>query len=635
MIWDEIARAAGFEPIERQTAWAVAASIYEYAGQPADAPLGLSLAVIGRRLSSRSEEKEAIERTARNRLGQLFNHAIPREGVQILTRYKSAEGKKEKHKYVDHLTPVAAFFSELFAEEKVKILADKTLDKSGRGAAIAAAREQLIIEALKYLRKCDTELYLPALCEDETSVDQDEESYAYVSGPEAQAFMKNNPQFMVRPLKYTPPEEKPRPAGPIVEEDIKRIEDKLERILDQALDDILTRNSFSDALTLAARLRKKVADSTSSWTKVARTLKGEKRAAERDKGINIGGKITEGPADEAGVLFDFEPLEPEFRPENFSGLGSVTPAEINDLQNQVCESVNFDTALEAATFYARDGYPVLPICQWDASNNRCTADWHPAECAGKKPLKKGEGKPGSGYWATKDPAKIRDLWKKYPWAGVGIRLDDHILIDCDLKDGGPESYEFLRDTFDLPETLTAITQGGGRHYVFKLPEGLPSAWLKSWTRVTEKIGLDGIDLKVGVCGLLFAEPTIGAKGVYRWIDPTVEPSTLPRECADFLHEIRYKDEKPQAEKAERKPRVYSSETSPDDVDASQAEYFRDVKEGESRHRRLYNVGCAMRAAGANADQIAKGMRYHAQHFKEPLHDEAYIQRTSAAIAEAF
>src|SRR5262249_22972408 len=156
-----------------------------------------------------------------------------------------------------------------------------------------------------------------------------------------------------------------------------------------------------------------------------------------------------------------------------------------------------------------------------------------------------------------DLAKIRHWYLKYPDSGVGIRLDGHVLIDCDLKDGGPESYEFLRDTFDLPPTLTAITQSGGLHYVFKLPEGLPDAWLKSWTRVGDKVALGGIDLKVDKCGLLFAEPTRGSKGIYRWVDPTVEPAELPRACADFLHAARYKDEDQKTEKRAAS-RVYSS-----------------------------------------------------------------------------
>src|SRR5262249_54889263 len=154
------------------------------------------------------------------------------------------------------------------------------------------------------------------------------------------------------------------------------------------------------------------------------------------------------------------------------------------------------------------------------------------------------------------------------------------------KDGAPglDSYQILADTFALPETLTQITQSGGRHYVFKLPEDLPSAWLKSWTRVTDKIALGGIDLKVGVCGLLYAEPTRGSKGFYRWIDPMAEIAVLPRECCDFLREIRYKDEKPNIEKA-KQARVYSSSDSPQQFQTDQAQFFRDVPKGE-RHGRL-------------------------------------------------
>src|SRR5262249_21347263 len=160
-------------------------------------------------------------------------------------------------------------------------------------------------------------------------------------------------------------------------------------------------------------------------------------------------------------------------------------------------------------------------------------------------------------------------------AGIGIRLDGHALLDCDLKDGGPESYQFLRDTFELPVTLTQVTQSGGHHYVFKLPDDLPADWLKSWTRVTDKVALGGIDLKVGACGLLYAEPTIGSRGVYRWVDPTVAPAVLPRAACDFLHSIRYKDEKPKAEKT-RQPSVYSSSETPQEFDPNQEKFFVDA-----------------------------------------------------------
>jgi hypothetical protein len=295
---------------------------------------------------------------------------------------------------------------------------------------------------------------------------------------------------------------------------------------------------------------------------------------------------------------------------------------------------NFDSVLEAALFYARDGWAVLPICNFDLERGRCTADLHTKDdakpCLGKKPLVRGKGKPGDGYTAaTTDLRKIRDWFERWPGAGVGIRLDGCALIDCDLKDSGPESYEYLRDTFGLPNTLTASTQSGGRHYVFRLPDDLPAGWLKSWVRIGDKIALPGIDLKVGKCGLMFAEPTRGSKGVYRWIDPTIEPATLPREVCDFLHEIHSKQSAPAKEGGA------AASSAPRGFQQDQSRFFRDVPEGD-RHKRLLGVGVAIRCqTRAAASEIAAAMRWHASRFSTPLDDLRWIERTAKSIEKKF
>jgi putative DNA primase/helicase len=680
-MYDDIARAAGLRPAERQTSWAISCRRWERDDQPSTQPCRVSLASIGSSLTKTSDNEGARIKRAANRASRLFRQAIPRTGYQILTRYKAAEDSGLAHGYVDHLTPVAAFFSELLAEEIAKICRDRTLDKPGRGAAIAAARQRLVAEALTYLPKCDAEILDPV-----------QTTYEYVSTPEAVAFCKLNPEYSYRPFTYTPPSEQ-GPPGPLTNEDIKRIEESLEAFVNSKLDAMLGRNSPDESRDLAARLRATCAKATLSWTKVnlaasrlAQRAKFQQQlldyAAGNDvsKAVNFERDQEEeerqrelihvsemGGVQENSDVSDrtefFEDSE-AMTPPKTGGVSICNPLESGDLEvpdfslikNDPLEDalaqapiqtdpVNFDDSLEAAIFYARDGWPVLPICNFNSQTGRCTASWHKPDkdgnhCTGKKPLVKGKGKPGEGYTAaTRDLGQIRKWWGgEFRDAGVGIRLDDHALIDCDLKDGGPESYEFLADTFDLPETLTAITQSGGRHYVFRLPDDLPADWLRSWTRVADKIALPGIDLKVAKCGLLYAEPTIGSKGVYRWIDPTVEPATLPRAACDFLHEIRYKDDKPKPEKT-RTARVYSSSDwpqEPGEVDPDQAKYFRDVREGESRHKRLFAIGCKIRSATrADAGKIAAAMRYHAARFSEPLKDEAYILRTAKAIEKSF
>jgi Bifunctional DNA primase/polymerase, N-terminal len=662
-MWDDIAREAGYEPIERRTSWAIIVRLYEYDVQPCDTPRRLSLALIGTALTSKSDDKEACEKAARRHGGQLFNHAIPRTGYQMLTRYKAPEESGRSHEYIDHSLPVAEFFSELLSEETERILSSKGLDRKERGVKIAEARARLVANAVGYLPKCEAELVTP-----------EGETYAYVSLPEAEAYCQLKPEFSLRPCTYTPPAEEEEQPQPFYSQDLDRIEERIKATIEKKLDEIFERNSFEEARHfIATRLDKGIPKLLASWVKVAgaRSVRQEREEVEEDRKelIHVPDLSGVSPADPVELVPDPDGVPPD----KLSPLPSDNFAEDNDLQEPFFEtlkndpdedhaeiapesapalvaSINFDTALEAALFYVGEGRPVLPICQYDYETGHCTAEWHDATCTGKRPLVKGKGKPapGDGYTAaTTDLRMIRYWWgKKYPNAGIGIRLDDLAAIDCDLKGGGPESYEFLRDTFDLPETLTQITQSSGLHYVFKLPEDLPADWLKSWTRPLEKIALGGIDLKVGKRGLLYAEPTIGSKGVYRWIDPTVAPATLPRECCDFLHEIRYKDDKPKVDKPKvekpkaektRQTRVYSSSDAPQapqEIDPDQERYFVDAARGD-RHKRLLKIARKIRAIGGDAAQIKKALKYHASRFSEPLSDDPWIERVAAECALKF
>jgi hypothetical protein len=632
--YDDVARAAGFTPAERRTAWAITTRLYERAGEACDTPRGISLASIGEALTSRSDDDNARTASARRHVGDLFNHSIPRAGYQILTRFKAEEDSGKPHEYADHLLPVADLFSELLAEEIEKILAFKGLDKEARKKLIAEARERLIAEALEYLPKCEAEILTP-----------EGEVYARLSEPEAKAFCSKNKKYIARPYKWSPPPADP-PPRPLCDADFKRLKERAVRLaVDQLLDEIAERNTPEEArLFWRSELLPAIQRAGASWSKVFGSVGGAEEEVEEDlkHGTNLSGVA---PPDQA----DFDVAAEGAPPDKLSGVQVCNSADSDDLEklknnkyeNHIDEiapdqapeperPTNFDSALEAAEFYARDGWPVLPICQFDPATGRCTADWHPETCTGKKPLVKGNGRPGEGYTAaTTDLQKIRHWFGvEYQDAGVGLRLDGKVLIDADLKDGGPASYEYLRDTFDLPPTLTAITQGGGRHFVFRLtPE--QEELLKSWTRVLDKIALPGIDLKVGKCGLLYAEPTRGAKGVYRWVDPTAEIAALPHEAAEFFKSIRFKEDRKREEKAPT-TRTY---TTPAAFDYDQEKFFRDAPRG-SRRPRLFGIAVAIRKqTGAGADQIAEALRYHAARFTEPLDDPGWIEKTARQVAQ--
>jgi Bifunctional DNA primase/polymerase, N-terminal len=646
-LYDDIARETGFEPIERRTAFAISMRLYERSGQACNTPRGVSLSAIGTGLTARSDGEEARAKTAQRNVSALFNHAIPRTGFQILSRFKAEEDSGRPHEYSDHLMPVAAFFSELLAEEVECVLSSKELDRKAKRKKIEETRGGLITEALDYLPKCEAELITPQ-----------GEVYAYVSAPEAKAYCAKNRDFTVRAFEYSPPAQEEQAKRPLCGADFVRLRDRAVRqAVDQILDEIAERNSPEEARRFwRTELLPSLQRAGASWTKVA-GVAGVETEEEREEELihasDLSGAPLPGSAQWFAENFDFEPesdaAEPvekttadeELTPDKLSGVPVDNSQESSDLKNGLSEiepvenppvilvgSINFDESLEAAIFYAKDGWPVLPICNFDPERGRCTATWHPEDCAGKKPLVKGKGNPvpGDGYTAaTRDLDQIRRWYRgEFRSAGVGLRLDGKALIDADLKDGGPSSYEFIRDTFELPETLTQATQGGGCHYVFNLlPES--QELLKSWTRILDKIALPGIDLKVGKCGLLYAEPTRGKKGVYRWVDPTVEPASLPHSAAEFFHSIRFKDERHQSEK--KTARTYSTPSAPVPFDPDQAKYFRDVPRGE-RHARLLKIARSIRAGGANATQIEAALSYHASRFSDPLNDPSYIARVA-------
>lgn len=637
---DDMLRAMGFTPAERRAQMAISMRLYEYANEAPDKPRQVSLISIGGGLTSRSDDDEACKQQAIRHVGHLFNHAIPRTGYQTHTRYKAEEGSNKAHEYVDHIVPVASFFGELLSEEIKTILADKGIDKSARRAKIEETRASIIVEALSYMPKCEAVILEP----------DGETTYAYVSGPEAKAYCAKNPDYAARAYQYVEPEPETKPKRPLYAEDFDRIEGRIHGWIEDELEGALSRNSFDEARHFAARLQVSIQKRIASWVKVAGATGWREKEEEN---LYTGDKSDMGAdADDLSrepVLPVENSTEDETEPgDNLSpgqGVNSFADnADENDYSKtdpvenfsepepergpELTGSENFDTSLEAAISYVRDGWAIVPCCQFDPATGRCTGpDSHHDDgmCKGKVPLIKGKKPtPGAGYTAaTRDKGLIRDWFtRQFPDAGVAIRLDGHILIDCDVKDGAPglESYQILADTFDLPSTLSAVTPSGGRHHIFKLPDDLPADFLGSWTRVLDSAELGGIDIKVNNKGLAHVEPTVGKTGIYRWIDPTADIAELPRAVCDYLHEVHERQQQPQAS--------VSADAQPFDPDEDQAKYFKDMPNGQRRPR-LRGIACCLASGGANEQQIVSVLNYHDGRFTEPTNDAKFIARVAS------
>lgn len=156
--------------------------------------------------------------------------------------------------------------------------------------------------------------------------------------------------------------------------------------------------------------------------------------------------------------------------------------------------------LEAALDYARRGYSVIPI-KWKIT----------------QPIGKGRNrKDPLVHWKEwqgrqADETQIRQWWKIWPEAGVGIITGESsgiLVIDADTYKGGT--------TDGMPPTgMISNTGGGGQHFVYKMVPGARN----NTSHVTH------IDVRAEG-GYIVAPPSLHESGnAYEW-DPDEEPGEI-------------------------------------------------------------------------------------------------------------
>jgi len=113
---------------------------------------------------------------------------------------------------------------------------------------------------------------------------------------------------------------------------------------------------------------------------------------------------------------------------------------------------------EAALAYALKGVPVLPL-HWP-EDGACSCGDPACGAPAKHPLTE-HGKDE----ATTNPETIRRWWERWPKANIGLRMGaGRLALDVHPRHGGDES---LRDLGPLPDTVTALTGGGGQHLIYR------------------------------------------------------------------------------------------------------------------------------------------------------------------------
>jgi len=114
---------------------------------------------------------------------------------------------------------------------------------------------------------------------------------------------------------------------------------------------------------------------------------------------------------------------------------------------------------EAALAYALRSGPVLPL-HWP-EGGACSCGDPACPAPAKHPLT-GHGKDD----ASTDPEISKRWWARWPSANIGLRMSDgRVALDVDPRHGGDES---LRDLGPLPDTVTALTGGGGQHLIYRV-----------------------------------------------------------------------------------------------------------------------------------------------------------------------
>ncbi len=150
--------------------------------------------------------------------------------------------------------------------------------------------------------------------------------------------------------------------------------------------------------------------------------------------------------------------------------------------------------------------------------------------------------------ATANLKLVAKTWFKYPNAAIGFAIpEDLIIIDCDvkknaegrpiLKDGNPDIIglrSFQRLIIELGfmdadlDTLSVRTQSGGRHFYYRMPEGVPS--------FNHTHALEGLDLK-GYGGYVILPHSQGQYGYYEFLNLT-EIRTIPEGLLNWVLQFR-------------------------------------------------------------------------------------------------
>jgi hypothetical protein len=205
-------------------------------------------------------------------------------------------------------------------------------------------------------------------------------------------------------------------------------------------------------------------------------------------------------------------------------VGSAALPRLSRFQAHIKRELKMsNTNLHIALNYAKRGWAVLPV--YGIKNGRCQcAKGKACTRPGKHPITKNGVKD-----ATTNLKLIKKWWKASPTANIAIATGTKsglLVLDLDPRNGGNETLKAAQKKYGtLPTTVTAITGGDGKHFIFVHP----NESVRSDT--AGKLFGRGLDVLSG--GHYFVAPgSVGLKRKYVWVTgktkTDLDPAELPK-----------------------------------------------------------------------------------------------------------
>ena len=217
-------------------------------------------------------------------------------------------------------------------------------------------------------------------------------------------------------------------------------------------------------------------------------------------------------------------------------IEQVVVENVNSLAQEFSEQddPSQPVMLEHALAYARRGWSVIPCWERNETDAEFQARVAHMSIEKRHRAKKYKGKsPHTSHGlkdASKDEAQIKEWWKRWPNAAIGVptgQAIDAFVLDVDLPDG-PESLSRLESEHGLlPPTLEQRTGSGGRQLFFKCPAD---------QEIRNSAGKLGLDLDTRGEGGYVIVPPSGhpSGGLYDWTNNGSELIEAPQWLLDLL-----------------------------------------------------------------------------------------------------